>query len=157
MSEGDQVNVRTPPNGGGRKLRAFDKATGKIVWETELPAGTTGTMMTYQVKGLQCIVVAIGGQNHPPEFIAFALTEVAARGAVGASLYFGCVGGGPFAPLLAEDIGALRRGRQQDRAVGLDDAHERHLVRDDVRRVSRDGDLLAPVSTTLWSSRFPTG
>ena len=75
VSEGDQVNVRTPPNGGGRKLRAFDKATGKVAWETELPAGTTGTMMTYQVKGLQYIVVAIGGQNHPAEFIAFALTE----------------------------------------------------------------------------------
>ena len=75
VSEGDQVNVRTPPNGGGKKLRAFDKATGKVVWETELPAGTTGTMMTYQVKGLQYIVVAIGGQNHPPEFVAFALTE----------------------------------------------------------------------------------
>ena len=50
VSEGDQVNVRTPPNGGGRKLRAFDKATGKIVWETELPAGTTGTMMTYRSR-----------------------------------------------------------------------------------------------------------
>jgi glucose dehydrogenase len=46
-----------------------------VVWETELPAGTTGTMMTYQVKGLQYLVVAIGGQNHPPEFVAFALTE----------------------------------------------------------------------------------
>jgi hypothetical protein len=32
-------------------------------------------MMTYQAQGLQYIVVAIGGQNHPPEFIAFALTE----------------------------------------------------------------------------------
>jgi quinoprotein glucose dehydrogenase len=69
------VNVRTPPEGGGRKLRAFDKASGKVVWETELPAGTTGTLMTYQFKGLQYIVVAIGGQNHPPEFVAFALKE----------------------------------------------------------------------------------
>ena len=71
-------NVRTPPNGGGEKLRAFDKATGKVVWETELPAGTTGTLMTYQVKGLQYIVVAIGGRKEfriPAEFIAFALTE----------------------------------------------------------------------------------
>jgi quinoprotein glucose dehydrogenase len=75
VSEGDQVNVRTPPNGGGRKLRAFDKATGRVVWETELPAGTTGTMMTYQFRGLQYLVVAIGGQNHPPEFVAFALVE----------------------------------------------------------------------------------
>jgi quinoprotein glucose dehydrogenase len=75
VSEGDQVNVRTPPEGGGRKLRAFDKASGKVVWETELPAGTTGTLMTYQFNGLQHIVVAIGGQNHPPEFVAFAIKE----------------------------------------------------------------------------------
>ena len=32
-------------------------------------------MMTYQFKGLQYIVVAIGGQNHPAEFMAFALTR----------------------------------------------------------------------------------
>ena len=76
VSEGDQVNVRTPPNGGGRKLRAFDKATGEDrVGDRVPPAGTTGTMMTYQIKGLQYIVVAIGGQNHPAEFVAFALTE----------------------------------------------------------------------------------
>ena len=72
-SEGDQINVRTPPNGGGRKLRAYDKATGKVVWETELEAGTTGTMMTYLHKGKQYIVVAIGGQEHAAEFIALSL------------------------------------------------------------------------------------
>jgi quinoprotein glucose dehydrogenase len=73
VSEGDQVNVRTPPNGGGKKLRAYDKATGKVVWETDLDAGTTGTMMTYLHKGKQYIVVAIGGQDHPAEFIALSL------------------------------------------------------------------------------------
>jgi quinoprotein glucose dehydrogenase len=73
VSEGDQINVRTPPNGGGRKLRAFDKATGAVVWETTLDAGTTGTLMTYQHNGRQFIVVAIGGQNYPGEFVAFAL------------------------------------------------------------------------------------
>jgi creatinine amidohydrolase/Fe(II)-dependent formamide hydrolase-like protein len=72
VSEGDQINVRTPPNGGGRKLRAFDKATGRVVWETELDAGTTGTLMTYVHNRRQYIVVAIGGQNHPGEFVAFA-------------------------------------------------------------------------------------
>jgi len=73
VSEGDQVNVRTPPNGGGKKLRAFDKATGKVLWETTLDAGTTGTMMTYLYKGKQYIVVAIGGQDHAAEFIALSL------------------------------------------------------------------------------------
>ena len=75
VSEGDQINVRTPPNGGGTMLRAFDKATGGVVWETDLGAGTTGTLMTYRFSGRQYIVVAIGGQNHPGEFVAFALPE----------------------------------------------------------------------------------
>ena len=43
------------------------------MWETALDAGTTGTLMTYLFKGRQYIVVAIGGQNHPAEFVAFAL------------------------------------------------------------------------------------
>jgi quinoprotein glucose dehydrogenase len=73
VTEGDQINVRTPPGGGGNKIRAYDKATGKIVWEYEMDAGSTGTLMTYLHKGTQYIVVAIGGQRHPAEFIAFAL------------------------------------------------------------------------------------
>ena len=73
VSEGDQINVRTPPNGGGRKIRAFDKATGRVIWETELEAGTTGTLMTYMHNGTQYIVVAIGGLEHAAEFIAFSL------------------------------------------------------------------------------------
>jgi glucose dehydrogenase len=75
VSEGDQINVRTPPNGGGKKFRAFDKKTGAVIWETELPAGTTGAPMTYLHKGRQYIVVAIGGQNHPAEFVAFAAPQ----------------------------------------------------------------------------------
>lgn len=73
VTEGDQVNVRTPPNGGGRKLRAFDKATGQVVWEMALDAGSTGTMMTYLHQGKQYLVVAIGGFEHPGEFIALSL------------------------------------------------------------------------------------
>ena len=44
-----------------------------MVWETELPAGTTGAPMTYMHQGKQYIVVAIGGREQPPELIAFAL------------------------------------------------------------------------------------
>jgi quinoprotein glucose dehydrogenase len=73
VSEGDQVNVRTPAGGGGRNLRAFDKNTGRVLWETDLGAGSTGTLMTYMFKGRQFIVVAIGGENHPGEFVALAL------------------------------------------------------------------------------------
>ncbi|HTH25487.1 MAG TPA: PQQ-binding-like beta-propeller repeat protein [Vicinamibacterales bacterium] len=73
VTEGDQINVRTPPNGGGKKIRAYDKATGQVLWETQLEAGSTGTLMTYLHKGKQYLVVAIGGVQHPAEFVAFSL------------------------------------------------------------------------------------
>ena len=73
VTEGDQINVRTPPNGGGKKIRAYDKATGAVLWETALEAGSTGTLMTYLHKGKQFIVIAIGGIQHPAEFVAFSL------------------------------------------------------------------------------------
>ena len=57
----------------GRKFRAYDKATGEVVWETELPSGTTGAPMTYLHEGRQLIVVAIGGNGSPAEFVAFGL------------------------------------------------------------------------------------
>ena len=81
VGEGDPVMVRAgtrlppqmphsiAPGAGGRKFRAFDKATGAVLWETELPAGTTGAPMTYMYEGKQFIVVAIGGLEHPQEFI----------------------------------------------------------------------------------------
>jgi glucose dehydrogenase len=73
LGEGDPINIRTPPGGGGKKFRAYDKASGDVVWETELPAGTTGAPMTYSHRGKQYIVVAIGSADHSPEFVAFAL------------------------------------------------------------------------------------
>ena len=38
-----------------------------------MDAGSTGTLMTYMYHGRQYLVVAIGGQAHPAEFVAFAL------------------------------------------------------------------------------------
>ena len=73
VGEGDPVTVATPAHGGGKKFRAFDKATGKVVWETEFDAGTTGTPMTYMYRGKQYIVVAIGSRQHKAEFVALAL------------------------------------------------------------------------------------
>jgi quinoprotein glucose dehydrogenase len=83
--EGDPVMVRAgsrlppempisiAPGAGGRKFRAFDKATGAVLWETELPAGTTGAPMTYMFEGKQFIVVAIGGVEQGAEYVAFSL------------------------------------------------------------------------------------
>jgi quinoprotein glucose dehydrogenase len=73
LGEGDPINIRTPPGGGGKKFRAYDKASGAVLWETEFSAGTTGAPMTYIYKGKQYIVVAIGSAEHPAEFVALAL------------------------------------------------------------------------------------
>ena len=57
----------------GKKFRAYDKATGGVIWEMELPSGTTAGPMTYMVKGKQYIVVAVGARNHPSEYVALSL------------------------------------------------------------------------------------
>ncbi|MGE4085394.1 MAG: PQQ-binding-like beta-propeller repeat protein [Vicinamibacterales bacterium] len=73
VGEGDPINLATPPWGGGTKFRAYDKTTGAVLWETDLPAGTTGAPMSYVHRGKQYIVVAIGSQSHASELMAFAL------------------------------------------------------------------------------------
>jgi quinoprotein glucose dehydrogenase len=46
------------------KLRAFDVATGKVLWEAELPASAQATPMTYRSKsGKQFVVIAAGGHG----------------------------------------------------------------------------------------------
>jgi glucose dehydrogenase len=57
----------------GKKFRAYDKATGKVIWETELPSGTTAGPMTYVLRGKQYIVVSVGARDHSPEYVALAL------------------------------------------------------------------------------------
>lgn len=59
-------------------LIALDKATGKVVWETELEGGTTAPPMTYLWQGKQYIVTAIGWGDHPGELVAFALGDTPA-------------------------------------------------------------------------------
>ena len=54
------------------KVRAFDKNTGELVWENELPFGPAGTPMTYSYRGKQYLVMAIGG-GLQAEIIAYAL------------------------------------------------------------------------------------
>jgi quinoprotein glucose dehydrogenase len=84
LGEGDPIMVglgRVPsgsspaisPGGGGSKFRAYDKATGQVLWETDLPAGTTGAPMSYLFEGKQYVVVAVGGREHPGELIALSL------------------------------------------------------------------------------------
>ncbi len=60
------------------KIRAFDKFTGKVLWEHELPAGGYATPSTYMIDGKQYVVIVAGGggknaTNHGDSVIAFAL------------------------------------------------------------------------------------
>jgi quinoprotein glucose dehydrogenase len=73
IGDGSDALGGTHPSMWGRTFRAYDKATGEVVWETELPSGTTSGPMTYMHQGRQYIVVAVGGRDHPGEWVALAL------------------------------------------------------------------------------------
>jgi quinoprotein glucose dehydrogenase len=58
------------------KFRAFDKKTGKLLWETLLPFAANATPSVYELNGKEYVVVAAGGGRERPSgglFIAFAL------------------------------------------------------------------------------------
>jgi quinoprotein glucose dehydrogenase len=64
----------TLPDGRrGAMLRAYDKRTGQDAGAIYMPAGQTGSPMTYMLNGRQYIVVAISGQGFPGELMAFRL------------------------------------------------------------------------------------
>lgn len=58
-------------------FRAFDKRTGKLCWETKLPAAGFATPATYEWNGKQYVVVACGGTKlgaaKGDSYVAFAL------------------------------------------------------------------------------------
>ena len=73
LGDGSRSMQVVPPLGGGRMFRAYDKATGRVLWQTELPAGTSGAPMTYMHDGTQYVVVAVSARDHDGELIAFAV------------------------------------------------------------------------------------
>ncbi|MBQ91583.1 MAG: pyrroloquinoline quinone-dependent dehydrogenase [Acidimicrobiaceae bacterium] len=73
LGEGGNVFGGIQDNMWGTGFRAYDKATGRIVWETELEAGTTGGPMSYLAGNRQFIVVPIGGRDQAPEWVALSL------------------------------------------------------------------------------------
>lgn len=44
-----------------KTIKAYNKATGELLWEAPLPAAGFATPATYQIKGKQYIVIACGG------------------------------------------------------------------------------------------------
>jgi glucose dehydrogenase len=73
LGDGSNLFGGIHPSMWGKSFRAYDKATGKVIWETELPSGTTSGPMTYLARGKQYIVVPIGGRDEPAEWIALGL------------------------------------------------------------------------------------
>ena len=60
------------------RIRAFDKKTGKVVWEYQLPAGGFATPITYEINSKQYVVIAAGGgrgQKPGGNYVAFALKD----------------------------------------------------------------------------------
>ncbi|SEP33510.1 PQQ-binding-like beta-propeller repeat protein [Mucilaginibacter sp. OK283] len=61
------------------KIHAFDKKTGKMVWEAQLPAAGYATPATYAIDGKQYVVIACGGgkidSKSGDEYVCFGLGD----------------------------------------------------------------------------------
>ncbi|HEX8200981.1 MAG TPA: PQQ-binding-like beta-propeller repeat protein, partial [Isosphaeraceae bacterium] len=62
------------------KFHAFDKRSGRLLWEHALPAGGYATPSTYRARGRQYVVIAAGGAGKlrtraGDAFVAFRLPE----------------------------------------------------------------------------------
>ena len=73
----ESANIGGDP--GGRMFRAYDKTSGAVVAEIELPAKTSGAPMTYMHRGRQYIAVALAEQRHPAELLVLALPSANTR------------------------------------------------------------------------------
>jgi quinoprotein glucose dehydrogenase len=62
-----------------KKFHAFDKANGKLLWETILPFAGNATPSVYEADGREFVVIAAGGgKSKDPSggtIVAFALPE----------------------------------------------------------------------------------
>jgi len=62
-----------------KKFHAFDKLSGKLLWEAVLPAAGNATPATYEARGRQFVVIAAGGgkwgQPAAASYVAFALPK----------------------------------------------------------------------------------
>jgi quinoprotein glucose dehydrogenase len=61
------------------KIRAFNKRTGRLLWEGDLPAAGFATPAVYASDGRQYVVIACGGgklhKKSGDSYVAFALPE----------------------------------------------------------------------------------
>ncbi|MBL4601247.1 MAG: PQQ-binding-like beta-propeller repeat protein [Emcibacteraceae bacterium] len=72
---GDMLVTNPGDRERGAMLRAYDKMTGDQVGEVWMPAGQSGSPMTYSIDGRQYIIVSVSGGAYAGEFRAYALPE----------------------------------------------------------------------------------
>ena len=74
VTAGGLVFIAATPDA---RFRAFDKQSGELLWQTELPAAGFATPATYEADGRQFVVIAAGGGKlgvaSGSEYVAFAL------------------------------------------------------------------------------------
>lgn len=60
-----------------KKFKAFEKSTGKLLWETTLPAMANATACTYEANGKQYVALSVGGTTENPSgfIMTFALPD----------------------------------------------------------------------------------
>jgi quinoprotein glucose dehydrogenase len=77
LTAGNVVFIAATPD---EKIRAFDKFTGKVLWEHQLPAGGYATPSVYMIDEKEYVVIVAGGggkldTKHGDSVIAFALPD----------------------------------------------------------------------------------
>ena len=72
---GEPGTFTTESGERGAMLRAYDKTSGEELGAVFMPAGVSGSPMTYMHEGQQYITLAIGGSGFPGELIAYRLPE----------------------------------------------------------------------------------
>ena len=76
LGEGvDRGMVVSPEGVGGKWLNAYDKRTGSMVAQVELPGGVSGAPITYLFRGRQFLAMPIGWSDMESEWVALALPE----------------------------------------------------------------------------------
>ncbi|MDG2047064.1 MAG: PQQ-binding-like beta-propeller repeat protein [Halioglobus sp.] len=76
VTAGDLLFIAATPD---QMIKAYNKHTGKVLWQARLPAAGFATPITYAVDGRQYLVVAAGGgklgQSSGSSYVAFALPD----------------------------------------------------------------------------------
>ena len=77
IGEGSNAVIGTPQVewAWGKKFRAYDKATGAVVWGNRAAVRDDRRTDEYMHKGKQYIVIPVGARDHPAEFVALGFPD----------------------------------------------------------------------------------